>query len=843
MIFWKLRLLGDCQLFTRDDSPVRLPTRKAALLLAYLGAHPRRSASRQLLSDLLWEDAEPTQGRLHLRKALWLIRSASEKMQNGAPPPIETEGDQVRLSGSVEVDAAILVDSVEAAGEDAEALQAASALYRGEFLGDMQLGHGQGLTDWAVAQRERLGAIAVSALLKQGELLAGRSDRLSDAEEAVRRALAIDPLQEHGHRLLMDILSRQGRTSAAAQQYRDIRVLLERELDVTPEAATENLYRRLLQDRAATVPPPGPQPGAVPQAVGPAGKVEPTSRRSPLWAAVGAIALVIAMSGTAIHLQAAQIEAAPKIKRIFPIVTGLQTVGEPTVSPDGSRFVFAARIDGGLQKLYLMRLGASAPVAITTGPGSDDDPAWSPDGSTIAFTRAAQGITSIVVKAMPEGSERAVARLKGVSGSVLSWSRDGASLFAADADAPGGTTAIVRIDLNDGSRRILTHAEQDFSGDRLPLAVDGNRLVFLRAWSRAASEIMELDLQSGAVRQLTNDHASIADVAVGPGKGELLFSSDRGGDAGLWSINRAGGPPSRVSEGLLRYHEISSDNSGRRLLFEGIRDRSSLTLLTPGAKSTDVTDNDFREWFPALARDGAVAFVSTRSGGQQLWLKVGAREPIQLTRLARWQIHDPRWSPDGRTIAFVGSGPHRTDLFVTGRGHGTLARLTTDGSEKRSPAWAPDGRSLYFVRRQAGQHRVWRVAASPGAEARPVSGSGPTDIRVDPNGRWMYFLLPGRSGVFRQSLTRDGRMSGPIELVLRTEMPPPFNWEVSPGAIYLIDKGQLRRLDLTTRKATPLVSAAGLHARSAFTIGPRGTVLLNRQDLKVELYGIDFEQD
>ncbi|WP_205481150.1 BTAD domain-containing putative transcriptional regulator [Sphingomonas arenae] len=841
MIYWTLKLLGDCQLFARDGTVVRLPTRKAAVLLAYLGAHPRRSASRQILSDLLWEDMDPTQGRLHVRKALWLIRTAAEKVQPGAPSPVEAEGDQVRLSSSVEVDAAQFLAAVDAAGGEADALQAATALYGGEFLGDMHLRQAPAVAEWGAGQRERLSGVAAAASLKLGEVLSRTPDRLPAAEDAVRKALALDPLQEHGHRLLMEILSRQGRTSAAAQQYREVRALLERELDVAPEPATEELHHRLLRERTlgggkAVQPDPQPSEGQYE-------RVEAPARRSPILAAVGAMALVIAMSGTALHLRAAQNDTAPKIKRIFPVVTGLHAVGEPTVSPDGSRLVFVARKPGAPQKLYLMTLGGSEPLALTSGAGDDDHPAWSPDGSSIAFTRATGGRTTIMVKTVGKDEERVVAPLQGVAGSVLAWSEDRSALFAADAEVPGRTTAIVRIRLQDGGRTVLTNPPQDVAGDRQPLAVAGNKLVFLRAWSRAASEIMELDLDSKAVRQLTSDHASIADVAVGPGQGELLFSSDRGGDAGLWSIRGDGGPPSRVSEGLLRYHEISSSSSGKRLLFEGIRDRSSLSMLAPGARREDVTENDFREWFPALAGDGAIAFVSTRTGGQQLWLKRAEGEPAPLTKLSRWQIHDPRWSPNGTAIAFVGSGPHRTELFVVERDGGALTRLTMDGSEKRSPVWSPDGRSVYFVRRQAGQQRVWRVAARAGAEPRPVSLPGPTDIRIDPGGRWIYFLLPGRAAIFRQSIAPDGTMFGSIQRVVTTELRPPFSWEIGNGAVYLLAGGQLQRVEVATGRMQPLASASGLHARSPFTIGPKGTVLLNRQDLKVELYGIDFEGD
>ena len=836
MTHWTLTLLGDCQLVARDGTAVRLATRKAALLLAYLAMQPRRGASRQRLADLLWEESDPAQGRLHVRKALWLIRSAAEQAQPDAPSPIETEGDVVSLSAAVEVDAAAFLGRLEQAS-GSEQLAAACSLYRGEFLGDHGGKLAPAFATWADGQREVLRGKAVAAYLQLAERLR-EEGRLAEAEQAALSALAIDPLQEPAHRLLMLALAEQGRTAAAIQQYRELRALLQRELDVTPEPATDELHQRLLQGRSEPVATSLMVQRSVATSPMP---VRTAPRRGMRWALGGAAAALLLGSAAALQLSSAQAQSVPEIRRIFPVVTGLPGVGEPALSPDGSRVVFAARAEDGEQKLFVLTIGDRAPLPLTTGPGADDNPAWSPDGTTIAFTRSDPLATRarIIVKTVPNGAERVVGSVTNSDAVTLAWALDGGALFTADATDPGGTTGIVRIGLRDGQVTRLTRPEGSGPGDRMAVPVGPASLVFLRSVSRDTSEIVRLNLGSGKETMLTQDKAAIGGLAPGPQEGELLFSSDRGGDAGLWSVSLQGGEPRRVSEGLLRYRELSSSASGHRLLFEGIRDRSGLSWLVRGGKPTPAAESDFRDWYPAVARDGTLAFVSTRSSGQQIWMREPGGEATQLTRLPRSQIADVRWSPDGTRLGFVASGAHGTDLFLAATNGSAPMRLTFDGTEKRSPAWAPDGRSLYYIKRDAGETRVWQVVPGLAGTARPVSGPGPADIRIDPAGRWLYFVIEGRPGIFRQPLA-DGRTAGPLELVLRTRSLPPFSWEVGEGAVYLADGDDLRRVEIASDRSVRLTDARSLNRRSPFTLKPGGGVLLNPQTLKVELYGSDF---
>ncbi|WP_166038461.1 BTAD domain-containing putative transcriptional regulator [Sphingosinicella sp. YJ22] len=247
---WKLKLLGDCLLSSPSGHPTRLSTRKSLALMAYLAVQPDRRARRQRLSDLLWEDADADQGRLHVRKALWLLRSESAKADSDAPAPVAGDGEWLAIpDGLVATDVDDFLLAADAAGDDPERLEAAAALYAGDFLGGFAIRNAPAFEDWVEVERQRLREAALSVLRR---LLAAYGERPDASEPAMRaalRLLILDPLEEHAHRTVMRAHARQGRAAAALTHYHGLRETLTRELGVDPEPQTQALFREISAGR------------------------------------------------------------------------------------------------------------------------------------------------------------------------------------------------------------------------------------------------------------------------------------------------------------------------------------------------------------------------------------------------------------------------------------------------------------------------------------------------------------------------------------------------------------------------------------------------------------------
>ncbi len=239
----RLELLGGFQLYSADREPIILTARKSRGLLAYLALDMRRAHARDRLAALLWPDSGEMQARTSLRQALTALRRA---LGEGADALIAADVETVALAPDAltldvtEFERGIGLGTV-------DALRTSLALYRGDLL-DGVSAESASFEQWLAAERERLRGLAVRGLasLLDYQQEAGLTD---GARETATRLIAIDPLREDAHRVLMRLYLQQGRLVEALKQYQLVRQTLARELGLTPEPQTEQLYREMLQQR------------------------------------------------------------------------------------------------------------------------------------------------------------------------------------------------------------------------------------------------------------------------------------------------------------------------------------------------------------------------------------------------------------------------------------------------------------------------------------------------------------------------------------------------------------------------------------------------------------------
>ena len=247
----RLELLGGFQLYSAEREPIVLSARKPRALLAYLALDVRRAHSRERLAALLWPDSSEMQARTSLRQALTALRRA---LGDAAAALIAADVEAVALAPDAFVlDVTEFERGIEVGTTDA--LRSSLALYRGDLL-DGVSAESASFEQWLAAERERLRALAVRGLasLLDHQQQSGLADR---ALETATRLVGLDPLREEAHRALMRLYLQQGRQVEALKQYQLLRQTLARELGVTPEPQTEQLYREMLLQRRA---PAGAQP-------------------------------------------------------------------------------------------------------------------------------------------------------------------------------------------------------------------------------------------------------------------------------------------------------------------------------------------------------------------------------------------------------------------------------------------------------------------------------------------------------------------------------------------------------------------------------------------------------
>jgi DNA-binding SARP family transcriptional activator/Tfp pilus assembly protein PilF len=245
-----LTLLGGFGLES-GDRKVSLPTRKDRLLLAYLVLSSGRPQPRERLAALLWGDRAEAQARDSLKQALAELRQV---LRQCGGDPLHADRELVTFEPK-----GVEVDAIEFAhlAEDAASFNKAVGLYRGKLLDGCD-GVTAEFDDWLRPERERLAGLALRLL----EQIAGSPDErfVDDAIRFGSQLLAADRLCEPVYRALMRLQARKGNRAEALRLYNQCRDALKQELDVAPDAQTEELYRDILTDRPST----SSEPRAVP---------------------------------------------------------------------------------------------------------------------------------------------------------------------------------------------------------------------------------------------------------------------------------------------------------------------------------------------------------------------------------------------------------------------------------------------------------------------------------------------------------------------------------------------------------------------------------------------------
>jgi DNA-binding SARP family transcriptional activator len=246
-----IRLLGGfgVQLGARRvaDSDWRL--QKARALVKLLALAPRHRLAREEVTERLWPDVDPQAALNSLYYALHVARQALD----GSLCDTQGQSSLLQLvdgvlafapstSISVDVETFQMAASAARHSNDSFACAAALDLYAGELLPEDRY------QDWAARPREKLRAMQLQLLEELAHIHQTRGEYVA-AVGALSRLVAEEPAHEEARVSLMRLHVAAGQRQQALREYAQLRTALHEELDVEPEATTQQLYAGILAGR------------------------------------------------------------------------------------------------------------------------------------------------------------------------------------------------------------------------------------------------------------------------------------------------------------------------------------------------------------------------------------------------------------------------------------------------------------------------------------------------------------------------------------------------------------------------------------------------------------------
>lgn len=459
-------------------------------------------------------------------------------------------------------------------------------------------------------------------------------------------------------------------------------------------------------------------------------------RRVALAAAAAAIAAVAA---AALAMSPRPVSWTTAAYHPLTAEAGMET--HPAISPNGQQLVYAQRPDSTVGRdLFIRGVDQGTPVRITSHPHDDHSAAWSPAGDRIVFVRThPTGACSLVVVPVPLGPERVAGECQSSTYTRVAW-LDADTVAIGDRPGSGDVWRIRSVDLTTGATRDLTSPPPETLGDSDPsVSPNGRFVAFRRSLLHGADDLYLKDLKTGRERALTTDGWKAAGYVWSADSRHIFYSSNRGGEFGLWTIDTARDePPKRIGLGIgqLTFSRMSIDR-GNRLAVEVPRMRANIAALSPGGALRPITTATGGDWDPEAAPDGTVAYASGRSGGSELWVTHPDGQSVRLTNIGGSYVHSPAWSPDGQSLVFVAVKGRKAELYTVSRDGSQLRAVTADGLDKLDPAWSPDGRLIHYVQRTADGYRVMRIGLARGSRPAPEPGVDQPvqSLRVAPDGR------------------------------------------------------------------------------------------------------------
>jgi DNA-binding SARP family transcriptional activator len=253
-----LYLLGPPRI-ERDGVPIRVDTRKAIALLAYI-AVTGESHRRASLINLLWPEYDRSRGRAALRRTLYALNKAF------AGDWLDVDREEIGLDPSADIWLDVDRFHRHLAGCEAHGhptsqvcsacvapLSDAVALYRDDFLTGFGLKDSVNFDDWQFFQTEALRRELAGVL----ERLVHWHSAQREFEPALgyaKRRLALDPLDEEAHCELMRLYTWSGQRSAALRQYQECLEVLHDQLGVSPQETTAQLYHAIKEGQPPPLP-------------------------------------------------------------------------------------------------------------------------------------------------------------------------------------------------------------------------------------------------------------------------------------------------------------------------------------------------------------------------------------------------------------------------------------------------------------------------------------------------------------------------------------------------------------------------------------------------------------
>ncbi len=405
-------------------------------------------------------------------------------------------------------------------------------------------------------------------------------------------------------------------------------------------------------------------------------------------------------------------------QNITRLTTGPGLDVNPMFSPDGNVIAYSSGHSGSFEIYAKQLTPGGREIQLTFDGAQNFDPSWSPDGQHIAYYSMKRGGIWVI----PALGGKAAQLTE--FGSHPVWSRDGSmiafqSVASPDLGAsPLGSSTIFIVPSQGGAPKQITQTGTPQGSHVFPSwSPDGRRIAFLQA-GFSSQEIWSIAVSGDELRQITRQ---------GTGdKADPVYAPD---GEGIY-----------FTQGFLVWEQKVSPLSGE-------------PLNEPPIKIADMGTTPIRQL--AISADGKKMGCSAWTVESNLWsitlspdLNGITGEPAPLTNETGIRNSTPAFSPDGRTIAYMAERRGvRADVWLMDADGNNRRQLTSDPAADYFPAWYPGGKEIAFISEREGRLRMWSIPVAGGKESLLFEFGEKEMAQLSPDGKQVAYSF-NLNGIF-----------------------------------------------------------------------------------------------
>ncbi len=466
--------------------------------------------------------------------------------------------------------------------------------------------------------------------------------------------------------------------------------------------------------------------------------------------AIGGFSLFARKVQTRANPQTRAAEARPAT--VSSLTSLADHTSQPAFSPDGSRVAFVREGSvAGSSGIWSKQIAGDEILQLTRDEG-DCCAVWSPDGQWLAFSRVSDGGRKIYKIAARGGEVHELFAAEAMPDHAeLDWSPDGKTIAYVGRGAEGAPAIFLRTVSRPGVSRSKEEQgalqitepsalEEDWGPAFSP---DGSRIAFVRG-----QNIMVISVAGKEVQHLikTPGHI-IGSPSWTPDGQSIVFALSNGGGPNLMRISASGGRATPIPEAGELALNPAIARRGFRLACDQLTIASSIEqidLSLRGRKArTLVTTHNGESGGGQVSHDGSkLVYHSNRAGVTDVWISDRDGEnPIRITAMGTASA--PSWSPDDKEIAFE-AGSHSSSrggegIFLVKSNGGEPWSLVQDEFNNRAPRWSNDGKWIYFGSNRSGAWQIWKVGAWGGLPVQ-VTHEGGLAAEESVDGRDIFYV-------------------------------------------------------------------------------------------------------